>query len=159
MTRAQLARLAAVVGIALVGVFVGRASISSADRQEPSTRTAMAPTERGAVLAAMDYLAALRWDVLVDDAARRRVIAARATPDGIDDLDADLAAGADALREVASRPLTTQLHAPSPMPRGRGIGHGRFRCSLHGADRFERLPYCSHPHLFIGCDWRGLPRE
>jgi hypothetical protein len=99
-------RVIAALLLAVAAFVVGRASVSPAERHRETDmrRTARAaPTERGAVRAAIGYLNALRWDVLVEDARRRRVIEARATPDAARQLDAELAAPAEALRGAVTR--------------------------------------------------------
>jgi hypothetical protein len=103
--RSFVVPVVAVLLAALLGILVGRASVSAADRPErASTASSVAPTREGAARAAIGYLDALRWDVLVDDARRRRAIAARATPDAVAQLDAELAAPAEALRGAVTRP-------------------------------------------------------
>jgi hypothetical protein len=106
MTRSRLSQLGAVVAVAFLGVLVGRASVSAADQAAPRTAAPqrMVPTERNAAVAAIEYLGALRWDVLIDDAERRRVIEGRATPEAADDLEAELVAPSNALREAVSQP-------------------------------------------------------
>jgi hypothetical protein len=97
--------IAAVVVAAVIGILIGRTSVSSADRplrvsQSPSE----APSRRSAAVAAIEYLEALRWDVLVDDARRRRAIETRATPEAAPQLEAELLAPAEALRSAINRP-------------------------------------------------------
>jgi hypothetical protein len=105
VTRTGLARVGAVVAIALVGVLIGRASNSVRDHDgAPAVPQRSKPTSRSAVVAAIEYLGALRWNVVVDDAERRRVIGARATADGRDELDRELAAAAAALRDAVAEP-------------------------------------------------------
>jgi hypothetical protein len=96
----------AVLASVVVGLVIGRASIQPAQRPHDDTRRtqASAPTARGAVRAAIAYLDALAWDVLIDDARRRRAIRARATPAAVAELDAELAAPAEALRGAVTRP-------------------------------------------------------
>jgi hypothetical protein len=97
--------VAAVAVAAVVGILIGRTSVSSADRPTRlSQRSSDAPTRRSAALAAIDYLHSLRWDVLVDATQRRRAIEAQATPQAAPKLEAELVAPAQALRAVISRP-------------------------------------------------------
>lgn len=103
MSRAQLGHLCAIVAIAILGVLVGRASSSAADRSERQPEAVAVPVDNSPAAVAMGYLAALRWDVLIDDAERRRVIAEWATPEAAERLDADLAPGAEALRDAVRR--------------------------------------------------------
>jgi hypothetical protein len=96
---------------AVLGIVVGRASVSAADRPErPSRTTPVGPTGEAAVRAAIGYLDALRWDVLVDASTRRRVIAARATANAVAELDAQLAASSEALRGAVTRaPIVARI--------------------------------------------------
>jgi hypothetical protein len=94
-----------VVAAALLGILIGRASVSNADRPAQASETqSESPSRRTAALAAIDYLAALRWEVLVDNARRRRAIETRATPPAAPQLEAELVAPAEALRGALSRP-------------------------------------------------------
>jgi hypothetical protein len=102
--RLLLGAIAAMLAAALGGALVGRASVSAADDSDPSASTRLLPTRHGATRAALGYLRALRWDVLVDDARRRRAIHERATPEAAPQLDAELAEPADALRGAVSQP-------------------------------------------------------
>jgi hypothetical protein len=94
----------ALLAAALAGTLVGRASVSAADGSHPSLSSRAAPTRQAAVMAAIGYLRALRWDVLVDDARRRKAIEERATAEAAPRLDAELAAPAEALRGAVTRP-------------------------------------------------------
>jgi hypothetical protein len=90
---------------AVLGVVVGRASVSAADRQQQRvSEPNAAATRRAAVRAAVDYLQALRWDVLIDAERRRKAISARATPGAASQLDAELATPAEAVRAAVTRP-------------------------------------------------------
>jgi hypothetical protein len=90
---------------ALLGVLVGRASVSAADRpQQRGSEPDAGVTREAAVRAAVDYLQALRWDVLIDADRRRKAIAGRATPKAARQLDAELAAPAEAVRAAVTRP-------------------------------------------------------
>lgn len=85
-----------VVVAAALGVVIGRATT-----EPPKNRTADAtrkPTREGAVVAATTYLDAIDWYVIVDGERRRRTIERFTTPAAARRLDAELAAGADALR-------------------------------------------------------------
>jgi hypothetical protein len=98
-------RYVAVVIAALLGLLIGRVSAAPPDRPERESRAAPTakPTRQGAVVAALAYLDALRWDVLVDDERRRRAIERRATAEAAPQLDAELAAPAEALRAAVTR--------------------------------------------------------
>jgi hypothetical protein len=104
MTRAALSQIGAIITVAIVGVLIGRASISPAEPARTSTAPRPLPTSRGAVIAAIEYLDALRWDVVVDDTERRRAIRERSTPKATEELDRALAAPAAALREATAAP-------------------------------------------------------
>lgn len=101
----SLAAVAILVSV-LVGLVIGRAGVEPPQRPGEDARRiqAPAPTARGAVSAAIAYLDALTWDVLIDDARRRRAIRARATTAAATELDAELAAPAEALRGAVTRP-------------------------------------------------------
>src|SRR4051794_18137365 len=84
-----------------------------------------------AVAAALGYLDALRWDVLVDDARRRRVIERLATPEAAPRLDAALAAPAEALRAVVTDPPVVARTSPLGYRVDR-IADGRAVVSIWG---------------------------
>jgi hypothetical protein len=99
-----LGAVTALAAAAIAGTLIGRATVSAADGVHPPRTSRAAPTRQAAALAAIGYLRALRWDVLVEDARRRRAIEERATAQGAPQLDAELAAPAEALRGAVSRP-------------------------------------------------------
>ncbi len=96
------------LGACFVGLVIGGvtalAFAPQPELQEPVSAP-KAPTERGAVMAAIAYLDALGWKVVTDDARRREAIARHATPDAVDPLDAELAEPAAAVRAVAESPV------------------------------------------------------
>ena len=98
--------VALVAAAAVLGLLVGRISDAAPRDRGPAASAAIAPSPSrdGAVLAALGYLRALRWDVLVDEQRRRRTLMRLATPEAVDSLDAELAAPAEALRGAVSEP-------------------------------------------------------
>ncbi len=96
--------IVAVLFVAALGIVIGRAWAAGPPARTPEPTTHTAPTARSALLAAIGYLNALRWEVLVDDAKRRELIERLATPQAAPKLDAELAPAAEALREAVSRP-------------------------------------------------------
>ncbi len=102
-------RASAFAAIALLGgvvILALRPDDDGAVRQ-PAPRSKPAavaiPTQQGAVIAAVAYLNALGWQVLVDAEARRRAIAQRAVPEVAADLEAQLAAPAESVRAAVTR--------------------------------------------------------
>lgn len=91
------------IAIAVAGI-LGALIAGSGDRptQVVDTRSPAGPTERTAVIAALAYLEALRWDVLIDDERRLETISSHTTEDVAEELDAELAAPAEALRAAVS---------------------------------------------------------
>jgi hypothetical protein len=83
-------------------VFIGWPGAGSSPRRSPQPASSPAPTADGAVTAALEYLAALRWDVLVDETRRKRIIDRRAAPQAAPELDAQLAAPSEALRAAVT---------------------------------------------------------
>lgn len=105
MRRRWLVALAvALAGIGLV-VIATRGSDARVVRTHAHAKDNQAAQ---AVAAALGYLDALRWDVLVDDERRRHVIDRLATPEAAPSLDAALAAPAEALRAVADPPVVAR---------------------------------------------------
>lgn len=99
------AQVILVLVVAVLGILIGRASAAQQDGAvKRPTAPAATSTRAGAVVSAIGYLSALRWDVLVDEARRERTIARYATPDAASQLDADLAAPAELLRAAVTRP-------------------------------------------------------
>lgn len=164
--------IAAMLAAALLGIFVGRASVSAADNEEHASKAAtVAPTGGGAVRAAIGYLDALRWDVLVDTARRRRAIAARATPDAAAQLDAALAAPAEALRGTVSRaPVVARTavlgYRLQLLPGGRAavriwgmslFGTGSYEPSTQWSTSDLKLVWAGDQWLVDGVRSRGGP--
>jgi hypothetical protein len=101
-------RLLAVIATALVAVLAAVAAAGPGDRHAPDAAVAPAasePTPETAVAAAIGYLTALRWDVVVDPRARRRVIEQHATAASVAQLARQLEPAAEGLRAVTRRGL------------------------------------------------------
>ncbi len=101
-------RAVMLVAIALVGGGTAVVALRPSDRDAgPDARPELAgvatPTRRGAVKAAVAYVNALGWRVLVDAEKRRRAIERRAVPEVAAELDAELAAPAEAVRAAVTR--------------------------------------------------------
>ncbi len=96
----------AVILIAAAGLAIGRQTAEPHAAPAAPVKGAVAPhpTKAGAVAAALDYLDALRWDVLVDDRRRRAAIAKRATSDTASEIDAELASAVEPLRGAVTVP-------------------------------------------------------
>ena len=101
--------LGCVLAVAALVMVLARPAAERAVRAPARPERAPNATADGAVKAAIDYLRALRWDVLVDDPRRRRAIERRATPEAAAGLDAQLAGPARALRAaVTARPVVAR---------------------------------------------------
>lgn len=101
---ATAARIAGLVTVAILGFLFGRASAAPRSNAQSDAVAETRPTRAGAVAAATQYLAALRWNVLVDDQRRLRVIERHAVPEAASQLDAELAVLAEGLRAAVTRP-------------------------------------------------------
>ena len=99
-------RLLAVIATAVVALLAAVAAAGPGDRHARDAAVAPAanePTAKTAVAAAIGYLAALRWEVLVDPRARRRAIAQHATAASVAKLVRQLEPAAEGLRAVTRR--------------------------------------------------------
>ena len=109
MTSAKRSRAGRAVLLAFIAGLVflsGRASVPEPVATKPTPAASAVRTPSGALRAALDYLSALRWDVLVDDRRRRGALARHALPAAVPELDAELAGPAELLRNaVTSRPV------------------------------------------------------
>ena len=92
--------LAAFAALAILAVLIAGGRPSPVAPSPPAAGAR--PTERTAVVAALAYLDALRWDVVIDDQRRLATISEYAIEDVAAQLDAELAAPADALRAAVS---------------------------------------------------------
>jgi hypothetical protein len=93
--------LLAVAAAGILGVLVGGGSNRPAGAPRDPAETG--PSPRTAVIAALSYLDALRWDVVIDDDRRLETISSHAAEDSAAELDAELAAPAETLRAAVSK--------------------------------------------------------
>jgi len=98
------ARVAILVAATVLGVLIGRSSAAPPSTGQVDLAPKPRPTRAGAVIAATRYLAALRWNVLVDDQRRLRVVQRHAVPEAVAGLDAELASLAEGLRGAITEP-------------------------------------------------------
>ena len=99
-------RLLAIIATAVVAVLAAVAAAGPGDRHTREAAVAPAasePTAETAVAAAIGYLSALRWEVVVDPRARRRAIAQHATAASVARLVRQLEPAAEGLRAVTRR--------------------------------------------------------
>ena len=105
MTRSSMGQVGAIVAVAVVGALIGRASASVADPEHrKATSAESSPTSRSAAVAAIGFLDALRWNVVINETERRRVLSIHATPRAADELDSQLVAAAAGLSEAVAEP-------------------------------------------------------
>lgn len=97
-------RIAVLLTVAILGALFGRAIAAPQSNTQGDAVAEPRATRAGAVAAATQYLGALRWNVLVDDQRRLRVIERHATPEAVSQLDAELAVLAEGLRAAVTDP-------------------------------------------------------
>lgn len=110
MSRSSIGQVGAIVAVAMVGALIGRASASVADPEHgQATSAESSATARSAAVAAIGFLDALRWNVVINETERPRVLSNRATSRAADELDGELVAAAAGLSEaVAESPVVAR---------------------------------------------------
>ena len=125
--------LLAVAAAAILGMVVAGGSNPPAETSQPRATTG--PSPRTAVTAALTYLDALSWDVVIDDDRRLKTISSLAVESAATELDAELAAPAEALRAAVSEGPVVARRAVLGY-RLAGFSHERASVSVWGMALF-----------------------